>query len=482
ITFEGPETEAMVDKQVEMVQTALDKNPDALCLAALDATALIPQLEAAQAAGIPVIGFDSGVDSDIPVATAATDNIAAAALAADKMAELIGGEGKVAVIVHDQTSRTGIDRRDGFVNRIESTYPDIEIVSIQYGGGDHLKSTDLAKAILQANPDLKGFFGANEGSIIGVLNAVTEMDMVGEIVVIDLTPFVVAVGALTLVAFSSWERRRARQGRSRLVRLELLSLAPLRAALQALLTQNVVLLGTFFVVPLYLQLVQGLNALETGLRMLPVSVAMLLTSLGGSLLSSRLSPRAIVRGGFAVLVVALATLIGAIEPALEGWGFGSAMAALGVGMGLIASQLGNVIQSAVDDGDRSEAGGLQWTAQQLGGSLGVAVIGAVVLSALAGNVIAIVEDDARLAPQVREQVTTQVSEGLDFVTVEQVGDAGQEAGLDAASLAAVTEDYAEAQLVALKAGLLAALGLAVLALVLVRDLPSGKARPPVPTS
>jgi ribose transport system substrate-binding protein len=184
ITFEGPETEAMVDKQVEMVQTALDKNPEALCLAALDATALIPQLEAAQAAGIPVIGFDSGVDSDIPVATAATDNIAAAALAADKMAELIGGEGKVAVIVHDQTSRTGIDRRDGFVNRIASNYPNIEIVSIQYGGGDHLKSTDLAKAILQANPDLKGFFGANEGSIIGVLNAVTEMNMVGQIVVI----------------------------------------------------------------------------------------------------------------------------------------------------------------------------------------------------------------------------------------------------------------------------------------------------------
>ncbi len=184
ITFEGPETEAMVDKQVEMVQTALDKNPDALCLAALDAKALIPQLEAAQAAGIPVIGFDSGVDSDIPLATAATDNIAAAALAADKMVELIGGSGKVAVIVHDQTSRTGIDRRDGFVNRIESEYPDVEIVDIQYGGGDQLKSTDLAKAILQANPDLKGFFGANEGSIIGVLNAVTEMGLEGQIVVI----------------------------------------------------------------------------------------------------------------------------------------------------------------------------------------------------------------------------------------------------------------------------------------------------------
>jgi ribose transport system substrate-binding protein len=184
ITFEGPETEAMVDKQVEMVQAALDKNPAALCLAALDTQALLPQLEKAQAAGIPVIGFDSGVDSDIPLSTAATDNLAAAAVAADKMAELIGGSGQVAVIVHDQTSRTGIDRRDGFVNQMEAEYPDIEIVDIQYGGGDQLKSTDLAKAIIQAHPDLKGFFGANEGSIIGVLNAVSEMGKEGEIVVI----------------------------------------------------------------------------------------------------------------------------------------------------------------------------------------------------------------------------------------------------------------------------------------------------------
>lgn len=184
ITFEGPETEAQVDKQVEMVQAALDKNPAALCLAALDTQALIPQLERAQEAGIPVIGFDSGVDSDIPLSTAATDNIAAAAVAADKMAELIGGSGQVAVIVHDQTSRTGIDRRDGFVNQMEAEYPDIEIVDIQYGAGDQLKSTDLAKAIIQAHPDLKGFFGANEGSIIGVLNAVSEMGKEGDIVVI----------------------------------------------------------------------------------------------------------------------------------------------------------------------------------------------------------------------------------------------------------------------------------------------------------
>jgi len=184
ITFEGPETEAMVDKQLEMVQAALDKKPAALCLAALDSKALIPMLERAEKEGIPVIGFDSGVDSDIPLSTAATDNLAAAALAADKMVELIGGSGEVAVIVHDQTSRTGIDRRDGFVNRIAEKYPNVTIVDIQYGAGDQLKSTDIAKAIIQAHPDLKGFFGANEGSIIGVLNAVKELGKEGDLVVI----------------------------------------------------------------------------------------------------------------------------------------------------------------------------------------------------------------------------------------------------------------------------------------------------------
>lgn len=184
ITFEGPESESMVDKQIEMLQAALAKKPDAICLAALDSKAVIPYLKKAKSMGIPVIGFDSGVDSDIPVTTVATDNVKAAAFAADKMAQLIGYEGEVALVVHDQTSRTGIDRRDGFVNRIKQKYPKIKIVDIQYGGGDHLKSADLAKAIIQAHPKLKGIFGANEGSAIGVLIAVKELNKVGKIVVI----------------------------------------------------------------------------------------------------------------------------------------------------------------------------------------------------------------------------------------------------------------------------------------------------------
>ena len=184
ITFEGPENESQVDKQIEMLQAALDKKPNAICLAALDSKAVVPLLEKAQSAKIPVVGFDSGVDSTIPVTTASTDNIAAAGTAADKMAQMIGDEGEVGVVVHDQTSRTGIDRRDGFVNQMKSKHPKVNIVDIQYGGGDQLKSTDLAKAMMQAHPNLKGFFGANEGSIIGVLNAVKELNKSGKLVVI----------------------------------------------------------------------------------------------------------------------------------------------------------------------------------------------------------------------------------------------------------------------------------------------------------
>ena len=197
ITFEGPDTEADVDQQLQQLQTALDKGPDAIGFAALDSQAAGPFLQQAQDAGIPVIAFDSGVDSDIPVTTAATDNKAAAAEAAKQMVELVGGSGKIALVVHDQTSVTGVDRRDGFVEYIEENAPDIEIVDIQYGGGDQLKSTDLAKAILQANPDLKGIYGSNEGSAIGVVNAVTELGLEGKLTVIGFDSGQAQIDAIT---------------------------------------------------------------------------------------------------------------------------------------------------------------------------------------------------------------------------------------------------------------------------------------------
>jgi ribose transport system substrate-binding protein len=184
VTFVGPATEAMVDVQINMLTTALAKNPSAIGFAALDTKAALPLIQQAKAANIPIIAFDSGVDSDIPVTTAATDNVAASALVADKMAALIGDSGEVAAVIHDQTSRTGKDRTTGFVTEMKTKHPNITVVDVQYGAGDILKSTDITKSIIQAHPNIKGIFGGNEGSIQGVLNGAKELNMIGKIVII----------------------------------------------------------------------------------------------------------------------------------------------------------------------------------------------------------------------------------------------------------------------------------------------------------
>lgn len=182
VTFEGPETEQQVDKQIDMLSAAMAKKPAAIGFAALDSKAAIPLLKKAQAAKIPVIAFDSGVDSDIPLTTATTNNVAAAALAADKMAEKIGGEGEVAVIAHDQTSTTGVGRRDGFLNQIKAKYPKIKVVDVQYGG-DQLKSAEIAKALVQAHPQLKGIFGTNEPGAIGAGKGIKEAKKTGIVII-----------------------------------------------------------------------------------------------------------------------------------------------------------------------------------------------------------------------------------------------------------------------------------------------------------
>src|SRR5690606_16813266 len=161
--------ETQVEEQVTMLTNALARQPDALGIAALDSKAAEPMLEQAQQEDIPVVAFDSGVEGDIPVTTAATDNKAAAAEAAKHMAELIGHKGTVAMVVHDQTSKSGIDRRDGFLEWMKKNEPDIKVLRPQYGDGDQGKSADLTKSIISANPKIDGIYGSNEGSAIGVL-------------------------------------------------------------------------------------------------------------------------------------------------------------------------------------------------------------------------------------------------------------------------------------------------------------------------
>lgn len=178
--FEGTATEAEVAGQVALVENAITRNVDGLLLAALDRQALVPVMQRAQAAGIPIVMFDSGADAEY-LTLVATDNKAAAARAADYLAELIGGSGKVGVIVHDATSGTGIDRRDGFLEQVRAQYPNIQVVNVVYGGGDHARSQDLITDMVRANPDLKGIFAANEGSAVGAALALEATGKAGQV-------------------------------------------------------------------------------------------------------------------------------------------------------------------------------------------------------------------------------------------------------------------------------------------------------------
>jgi ribose transport system substrate-binding protein len=174
VTFVGPPTEADVEEQINMLTNDIAKSPQAIGFAALDSKAAEPLLQQAKSQNIPVIAFDSGVDSDVPVTTVATDNKAAAAEAAEHMADAVGGKGKVAMVVHDQTSKSGTDRRDGFMDWMKENAPGITVLDPQYGGGDQLESANITKSIISSNPDLKGIYASNEGSAIGVIKGVEE--------------------------------------------------------------------------------------------------------------------------------------------------------------------------------------------------------------------------------------------------------------------------------------------------------------------
>jgi MFS family permease len=205
--------------------------------------------------------------------------------------------------------------------------------------------------------------------------------------------------------------------------------------------------------------------------MLPASVGLFVTALVGSALSRRFAPKPLVRTGLLVVLAAILMLLSTVEPELDNASFLVAMGVLGVGMGLIVSQLGNVVQSSVEDRDRSEAGGLQNTAQQLGSSLGTAFLGAVVITGLIAAFSANVAGDPRISDEVNREVETRLSAGGSFVAADEVRAAATEAGLGAGTVDALVENYEDAQIEALKTALLFAAFLTVCSFWSTRRLP-----------
>ncbi|HTU16247.1 MAG TPA: MFS transporter [Solirubrobacterales bacterium] len=266
-------------------------------------------------------------------------------------------------------------------------------------------------------------------------------------------PFLVGLGIGSVCLFAVWEERQKRLGRPVLLDPALLRIPQLRGGLSMQVSQNLIIAGTFFILPLYLQLVLGKDAFETGLKLLPISVTMMAAATLGPKLSERYSPRLVVQVGLAVLALAILGVMSTISPELTGTGFGVSLALFGVGVGLVTSQLGNVVMSSVPTSRSSEVGGLQGAALNLGSSLGTALIGAILLSGLASGFHEKVTDHEALPPQVQRLAQEQAESGIPMISIPEVEAATEEAGLPPDQVTAISDSYGEAQIEGLKQAL-----------------------------
>lgn len=169
LTFEGPSD---VEDQINIIDAVLGENPDVLCLSAIDMDSCQAQLEAAEENGIPVIVLDSGVKTGNVNATCVVDNYQAGVQAAVKLADTIGGSGKIAVMTHVESAQNCQEREQGFTETIAEKYPDIEIVNISHQN-EETSVSEMAESVLKLFPDVKGYFCTNENVSGDVLDAIS---------------------------------------------------------------------------------------------------------------------------------------------------------------------------------------------------------------------------------------------------------------------------------------------------------------------
>ncbi len=180
VVWQGPAKETELDKQLNIVQDMISRKVSALVLAACDENALIPPIQKAMNAKIPVVTIDSGVKSDLPLSFVATDNVAGAKAAAETLAKLIGEEGPVGLIPFVPGAATSEMREQGFKEGI-AAFPKIQLAATNYCMSDVAKGMDVTQDMLTAHPDLKGIFAANEAAAIGAAQAIKSSGKVGQV-------------------------------------------------------------------------------------------------------------------------------------------------------------------------------------------------------------------------------------------------------------------------------------------------------------
>ena len=291
-------------------------------------------------------------------------------------------------------------------------------------------------------------------------------------------PFLVLGGLALLGAFVIWEQRRARLGHDQLLDTTLLRVAQLRAGLSSLLGQQLVLMGTFFVIPVYLQVVLGLDAFETGKRLLPLSLAMLVFALLGPRIAARRSPRTVAQAGLVAVSIGSVVMLATLDVKLNDTGFRTALALIGAGAGLLASQLGERDHVLRPAGHRpAKAVGSRApprTSDPRSARRSSARCCSLRSRRASPNASSTTPTFQRLRAR---RSSRSAQKGIDIVPVADVEQAAVEGGLTQEQAEAVATDYGDAQLEALRLALGAVAAAALFSLWFTRRLPTASAHP-----
>jgi EmrB/QacA subfamily drug resistance transporter len=279
------------------------------------------------------------------------------------------------------------------------------------------------------------------------------------------------VGVIGIRMFFWWESKVLARGEDPLVKPDILKIRQLQGGLIGFFFQFLLQAGVFFIIPLFLSVVLELSAIETGLRVLPLSISVLLAAIGIPRIWPEVSPRLVVRIGILLMLSGILTLLTGIDINADASVVAIPMFLLGLGMGSLSSQLGSVTVSAVPTERNGEVGGLQNTATNLGASLGTALAGSIVITVLASTLIMGVQENTELSTQTQERVSTQLTSDTQFVSNSALEVALSTAGTAEEVTNLLLAENTEARLKALDSALAVLALFALIALFFVGRIP-----------
>ena len=230
----------------------------------------------------------------------------------------------------------------------------------------------------------------------------------------------VVVGIIVLLGFIWWQARQVGRGRPSLIHPELFKNRTVRAGASSILMQQFLMAGVIFSVALILQLSLGYNAFQTGLTILPLSVLVLLSARLATSLIGTYAPRTLVLAGFAFLLMGVAFLGFRADQVTTGLDFLLPLIIMGFGLGLVASQLTNLVQSSVKADLTNEASGLSSTFQNLGSSLGTALAGSIAIAVLISTTQTLISQNSTLNASQKQQYSQVVQSQAQIVSDQQV--------------------------------------------------------------